>query len=66
VVDPSGREAALSADIAQRIEAGLDPAKVAAKVLSAVRANELYVFTHPEMRWEVEERFSAILRAMDE
>jgi len=64
-LDPSSPAAALVAEIAQRIEAGLDPAKVAARVLSAVRENELYVFTHPEMRHELEERFAGILEAMD-
>ena len=66
VLDPSSPAAGLVAEIAQRIEAGLEPAKVAARVLSAIRKNELYVFTHPEMRHEIEDRFAAILRAMDE
>jgi hypothetical protein len=38
---------------------------VAARVLSAIRTDELYVFTHPEMRVAAEERFAAILAAMD-
>ena len=53
------------AEIARQIEAGLDPASVAARVLTAIRENELYVFTHPGMRAEVEARFAAILAAMD-
>ena len=64
-LDPSSPAAAFVAEITQRIEAGLDPAEVAERVLSALRENDLYVFTHPEMRHELEERFSAILRAMD-
>lgn len=46
---------------------GLDPAKVAAQVLFAIQENELYVFTHADAEWrdEVEERFVAILAAMD-
>jgi len=45
--------------------AGLDPSQVAARVLTAIRENQLYVFTHAEMRAEVEKRFAAILAAMD-
>ena len=66
MLDPSSPAAGLVAEIARRIEAGLDPATVAARVLSAVRKNELYVFTHPEMRHEIEDRFAAILRAIDD
>ena len=57
--------------VAQRLAelgaAGLDPADVAAQVLAAVRANDLYVFTHagPEWRADVQARFESILTAMD-
>jgi hypothetical protein len=34
-------------------------------VLAAIRADELYVFTHPDMRGAVDERFAAIQTAMD-
>ena len=54
------------AEIARQLEAGLDPASVAARVLTAIREDQLYIFTHPGMRAEVEPRFSAILAAMDE
>lgn len=63
--DPASIEAAVVAEIGRRIEAGLDPATVAGQVLAAIREERLYVFTHPGMRAEVEERFSAILAAMD-
>jgi hypothetical protein len=53
------------AEIARQIGAGLEPAAVAARVLSAIRDDELYIFTHPGMRAEVEPRFAAILAAMD-
>lgn len=65
-LDPASPAAALVAHIAQLIESGLDPADVAAKVLNAIREDELYIFTHPEMRAETEQRFTAILVAMDE
>ena len=53
------------AEIARRLQSGLDPSEVAARVLSAIRDSELYVFTHPNMRDEVDERFAAIQAAMD-
>jgi hypothetical protein len=55
----------LLAHIAERLQSGLDPSKVAARVLAAIREDELYVFTHPEMREEIEERIAAIMAAMD-
>lgn len=64
-LDPESPAAAMVAEIARRLEAGLDPAAVAGRVLAAIREDELYVFTHPGMRADVEERFAAILTAMD-
>jgi len=63
--DPASIEAAIVAEIARRLDAGLDPAAVAALVLAAIREERLYIFTHPGMRAEVEDRFAAILAAMD-
>ncbi len=65
VLDPASPAAALVAEIARALQTGLDPAEVAARVLDAIRADELYVFTHPNMRAEVDERFAAIQTAMD-
>lgn len=64
-LDPASPAAALVAQIAQAIDTGLDPADVAARVLTAIREDELYVFTHPQMRAELEQRFATILAAMD-
>ncbi len=64
-LDPASPAAAMVAGIATQIEAGIDPATVAARVLTAIRENELYIFTHPGMRAKVEARFAAILTAMD-
>jgi len=64
-LDPASPAAAMVAAIAENIQAGLDPAFVAARVLAAIRADQLYVFTHQGMRAEVEGRFAAILAAMD-
>jgi hypothetical protein len=64
-LDPASPAAAMVAEIATQIAAGIDPATVAARVLTAVRENELYIFTHPGVRTKVEARFAAILTAMD-
>ena len=64
-LDPASPAAAMVAEIATQIAAGIEPATVAARVLTAVRENELYIFTHPGMRAKVEARFAAILTAMD-
>jgi NAD(P)-dependent dehydrogenase (short-subunit alcohol dehydrogenase family) len=64
-LDPNSQAAAVVAEIARQIAAGLDPADVAARVVNAIRADELYVFTHPNMREIVEGRFAAIEAAMD-
>jgi hypothetical protein len=53
------------AEIARNIDAGLEPDAVAARMLAVIRDDELYIFTHPGMRAEVEGRFDAILAAMD-
>jgi NAD(P)-dependent dehydrogenase (short-subunit alcohol dehydrogenase family) len=63
--DPASPAAAMVAEIARLLEAGLEPDYVAARVLDAVREDEFYVFTHQGMRAEVEPRFAAILAAMD-
>jgi NAD(P)-dependent dehydrogenase (short-subunit alcohol dehydrogenase family) len=63
--DPASPAGLLLAHIAERLQSGLDPSNVAARVLAAIRDDELYVFTHPEMREEIEERFAAIMAAMD-
>jgi NAD(P)-dependent dehydrogenase (short-subunit alcohol dehydrogenase family) len=64
---PESPAAALTAQIAELVRSGLDPMDVAAQVLAAIREGDLYVFTHPGPSWraELEERFGAILAAMD-
>ena len=64
-LDPASPAGMMVAEIAGRLQAGLDPAAVAASVLSAIREDQLYVFTHPNMREEVDGRFAAIQTAMD-
>jgi short-subunit dehydrogenase len=64
---PASPAGMLLAQLVEHGRSGLDPSDVAAQVLNAVRRNELYVFTHHSAEWraELEERFSAILAAMD-
>ena len=64
-LDPNSPAAAVVAEIARQIATGLDPAGVAARVVNAIRADELYIFTHPNMREIVDGRFAAIQAAMD-
>jgi NAD(P)-dependent dehydrogenase (short-subunit alcohol dehydrogenase family) len=47
------------------IEAGLDPLIVGDRVLEAIKAGELYIFTHPEMKEAVDMRFGMIDAAFD-
>ncbi len=64
-LDPASPAALVVAEIARRLEAGIDPGQVAQKVLDAIRNEQLYIFTHPNMRQGVDERFAAIQAAMD-
>jgi NAD(P)-dependent dehydrogenase (short-subunit alcohol dehydrogenase family) len=63
--DPASPTGQMLALITASIAAGLDPADVAARVVAAIREDELYVFTHPDMRSHVDARFGAIQAAMD-
>ena len=64
--DPASPAGLLIAQITERLESGLDPSEVASHVLAAIREDQLYVFTHPEMRAELEDRFAAIMAAMEQ
>lgn len=66
-LDPSSSACAFAARSAELQRSGLDPSDVAAQVLTAIRENELYVFTHYDASWrgEIEARFAAILAALD-
>jgi hypothetical protein len=56
-----GRRATVRELIAQ----GLNPDQVAARVMEAIRDDELHIFTHPDMRPMFEQRFAAIRAAWD-
>ena len=63
--DPASPAGQLAARLAELAWSGLDPSDVARRTLAAIREDEFYVFTHPQMRDEAAERFAAILAAMD-
>lgn len=49
----------------QLVKAGISADIVGACVLEAVRDNDLYIFTHPDMRSAVEQRFERIMQGFD-
>jgi hypothetical protein len=53
--------AAAAAQLAAILRAGEEPDEVAEKVMRAIKEEELYIFTHPEYRTPLEERFQRIL-----
>jgi NAD(P)-dependent dehydrogenase (short-subunit alcohol dehydrogenase family) len=64
-LDPMSHGGKLAAESARLQQSGLDPSDVAERTLRAIRGDELYVFTHPEMRDNVKKRFVAIEAALD-
>jgi NAD(P)-dependent dehydrogenase (short-subunit alcohol dehydrogenase family) len=64
------REAVLPPGFAEQMKAandtGMEPAEVAAHVIEAIRANRLYIITHPELRQPIEQRFRAMLASIAE
>ncbi len=62
---PDERPPSFDAQLSQPVLTGIDVGPVAERVLEAVLDNDLYVFTHPEMRIAVEARFQAIMAAFD-
>jgi NAD(P)-dependent dehydrogenase (short-subunit alcohol dehydrogenase family) len=65
--DPASQAGRLAARQAEFGRLGIDAAQVAVQVLTAIRNDQLYVFTHAGADWrsEVKERFDTILAAMD-
>lgn len=47
------------------VDSGIDPEAVGKRVLEAVLADERYIFTHPDMRGFVQNRFAGIMAAFD-
>ncbi|MES1990901.1 MAG: SDR family NAD(P)-dependent oxidoreductase [Pseudomonadota bacterium] len=50
---------------AQLVQAGIPADVVGACVFEAVRDNDFYIFTHPDMRGAVEQRFARIMDGFD-
>ena len=65
--DPASMAGKFAAQVAELVRSGLDPADVAAQVLTAIREEQPYVFTDHDASWrgELEARFAAILTALD-
>lgn len=59
---PAGDEPSAASKL---VAAGIDPDVVGACVLEAVKENDLYIFTHPDMAPAVEQRFERIMQAFD-
>ena len=66
-LSPGSAAARLASVLFDLNKTGLDPLDVARQTVTAIRKNELYVLTHagPQWRSELEQRFDAILLAMD-
>ena len=47
------------------VDNGIDPERVGQRVLEAVRNDERYIFTHPDMRAIAQRRFTAIMAGFD-
>ncbi len=52
--------------MAQLHLSGMEPEEVAAKVIAAIKANQYYIFPHPEFRDELRELFDEILEQFPE
>jgi NAD(P)-dependent dehydrogenase (short-subunit alcohol dehydrogenase family) len=65
---PGGQAAdatAFDGQMTEPVLTGIDVEIVAGRVLEAVLDNDLYIFTHPELRPAVEQRYAAIMAAFD-
>ena len=63
--DPVSAMGVMTTHIAALVQAGMEPSAVAARTLEAISKDELYVFTHPETRGEIDDRFAAVTAALD-
>jgi len=57
---PSAGESAIADHMQKVVDAGLEPEVVGERVIEAISAGELYIFTHPNYRKTVQARFKAI------
>jgi len=54
-----------TAQLATLLRGGIDPKEVARRVMRAIQDNDLYIFTHPEMRAPLEDHFRQLTAAFD-
>jgi NAD(P)-dependent dehydrogenase (short-subunit alcohol dehydrogenase family) len=47
------------------VQAGIEPSRVGERVREAIQNDEMYIFTHPNMRGAVEDRFARIMAGFD-
>lgn len=52
---------AFNEQLAKVHEVGMEPDEVAEKTIDAIRANQFYIFTHPEFKDELREVFSEVM-----
>lgn len=52
-------------EAAQAVLSGIDPDVVGQRVLEAIKAGDIYIFTHPNMRQFVQARFAGIMAGFD-
>jgi NAD(P)-dependent dehydrogenase (short-subunit alcohol dehydrogenase family) len=57
---PDTRSDGARAEAAKMVLGGIDPEIVGERVVEAIKQDELYIFTHPEMKVAVEARFESI------
>ena len=63
---PNSREGrALAEGTKIRIDHGIPPPEVAARVLQGIRDRDLYIFTHPEMRTMIDDRHARLSAGFD-
>ena len=63
---PNSREARAHAQgLTVRIDHGIPPPEVAARVLQGIRDRDLYIFTHPEMRSMIDDRHARLSAGFD-
>ena len=62
---PDERQPSFDENLSSPVLTGIPTEPVAARVVEAVKNDELYIFTHPEMRAAVEARFERIMAAFD-
>jgi NAD(P)-dependent dehydrogenase (short-subunit alcohol dehydrogenase family) len=58
---PTQTSAAADAQLPAFVRSGREPDEIAEKAMRGISSHELYVFTHPELRFLLEERFQRIL-----